>query len=58
MIIFSAAVTLALEVQGSAEPNPRFVAEVTRSKQFLQEVQHHNKLASEALLMLDELFPS
>lgn len=55
MLIFSTTVTLALEVQGSADPDPQFIQAVRESKDLLKRVQSQNKLASEALLMLDEL---
>ncbi|KAJ4298139.1 hypothetical protein N0V90_006038 [Kalmusia sp. IMI 367209] len=55
MTIFSAAVTLSREILGSTSPNPQFIQAVIESKAFLRRVQFQNKLASEALLILEEL---
>lgn len=55
MHVFSAGVTLAIEAQGTPDPDSRLLECIMESKRLLREVQRQNKLASKALLMLDEL---
>ncbi|PVH99935.1 hypothetical protein DM02DRAFT_493999, partial [Periconia macrospinosa] len=54
MLIFSATVTLALEVRRADEQNSRFIDAITQSKNLLRTVQFENKLAREALSILQE----
>ncbi|KAF2710051.1 hypothetical protein K504DRAFT_476151 [Pleomassaria siparia CBS 279.74] len=55
MIIFSATVTLALEVRKGENPDPQFTDAIIQSDRLLERVQSQNKLAREALSILHEL---
>ena len=55
MEIYSSAVTLALEVQGSEEQNEHYTLAILECKKFLMGVKDQNKLASVALDMLNDL---
>jgi hypothetical protein len=55
MVIFSATVTLVLEVQRTTEPDPQIVQAIEESEKTLDRVQTHNKLAREALSIVQEL---
>jgi uncharacterized protein with PhoU and TrkA domain len=55
MVIFSATVTLALEVRRTTEPDPQLVQAIIESEKTLHRVQIDNKLAKEALSILQEL---
>ncbi|KAF2638874.1 hypothetical protein P280DRAFT_491342 [Massarina eburnea CBS 473.64] len=55
MVIYSAMVTLALEVQRSEEPDSQILDAIIQGEGLLKQVQTQNKLANEALIMLREL---
>jgi hypothetical protein len=52
MVVFSATVTLALEVERSEAPDSQFVDAIMQSTELLKCVKSQNKLASEALSIL------
>jgi hypothetical protein len=52
MVVFSATVTLALEVERSEKPDSQLIDAITQSSEILKRVQSQNKVASEALSML------
>ncbi|CAI6338070.1 unnamed protein product [Periconia digitata] len=54
MFIFSATVTIALEVQRTETPDPQCLEAIAQGKQLLGKVQFQNKLAREALSILQE----
>jgi hypothetical protein len=55
MVTFSATVTLALEVRRTTEPDPQFVQAIAESERTLERVRNDNKLARDALSILQEL---
>lgn len=55
MIVFSATVTLALEVRRTDDPDPQVVEAITNSMKNLERVEAQNKLAQEARHILTEL---
>jgi hypothetical protein len=55
MVTFSATVTLALEVRRTPEPDPHIVQAIAESERTLDLVQNDNKLARDALSILQEL---
>lgn len=55
MIFFSATITLTLEVRRSSQPDLQLVQAITESEKTLESVKSHNKLARDALSILQEL---
>lgn len=54
MFIFSATVTIALEVPRNEQPDPQYIDAIIQGKQLLERVEFQNKLAREALSILQE----
>jgi hypothetical protein len=55
MVTFSATVTLALEVRKNTQPDPQLIQAIAESERTLERVQNYNKLARDALSILQEL---
>lgn len=55
MIFFSATVTLTLEIRRSSQPDPQLVQAIAESEKALERVKFDNKLARDALSILQEL---
>jgi hypothetical protein len=55
MVTFSATVTLALEVRKTTDPDAQLVQAIAESERTLDRVKNNNKLARDALSILQEL---
>lgn len=55
MHVFSASVTLALEVKGGGHDSPDYTSYISHGKDFLRRVESQNMVAQQALKILDEL---
>jgi hypothetical protein len=55
MVTFSATVTLALEVRRSPEPDLQLIQAIAESEETLKRVQNDNRLARDALFILQGL---
>jgi hypothetical protein len=55
MVTFSATVTLALEVRKTSDPDPQLLQAIAESERILDRVKSNNKLAKDALSILQEL---
>lgn len=54
MVFFSATITLTLEVRRGIQRDPRLVQAIAESERTLERVKSDNKLAQEALSILQE----
>lgn len=55
MHVFSAAVTLILEMHGSKTSVPEYITCISEGKDFLEKVKSHNMIAKQGLEMLNEM---